>query len=186
MTIDPAAIARRIKPDKQLAQLKTRPLDTLVPASAIAGTGRAQLLLDTNVYIHEAAGTLPAAAQAVLDQCVSFHSSVCIAELTTGVANGDPAHPRWAAKRDHYFGLIRTIPEHRLLTPDAEIWAEAGLIAGTLSRVQGFQPHQRKACLNDALIYLSAAREGISVLTANRAEFDLIQQLGGRGNFVYF
>jgi predicted nucleic acid-binding protein len=186
LTIDPAAIARRIKPHQQLTQLKTRPRDTLVSASDIAGKGRARLLLDTNVYIHEAGGRLPADAQAVLDQCVSFHSSVCIAELTTGVGNADPAHARWVARRDHYFELIRTIPEHRLLIPDHEIWAEAGLIAGTLSRVQGFQPHQRKECLNDALIYLSAAREGISVLTANRDEFDLIQQLAGRGNFVYF
>ncbi len=186
MTIDPAAIARRIKPHKRLTQLRTRPPDVLVSASDIAGTGRARLLLDTNVYIHGAGGKLPAAAQTLLDQCVSFHSSVCIAELTTGVANADPAHPRWTARRDHYFELIRTIPEHRLLIPDPETWAEAGLIAGTLSRVQGFQPHQRKECLNDALIYLSAAREGISVLTANRDEFDLIQQLAGRGNFVYF
>ena len=186
MTIDPAAIARRIKPDKRLTQLKSRPLDTLVSASAIAGTGRARLLLDTNVYIHEAGGKLPAGAQAVLDQCVSFHSPVCIAELTTGVGNANPAHERWAAKRDYYFELIRLIPEHRLLIPDDEIWAEAGLIAGTLSRVQGFQPHQRKSCLNDALIYLSAAKAGISVLTANRDEFDLIQQLAGRGNFVHF
>jgi predicted nucleic acid-binding protein len=186
LTIDAAAIARRIKPDKQVTQLKTRPLDTLVSAADIAGTGRARLLLDTNVYIHEAGGKLPADAQAVLDQCVSFHSSVCVAELTAGVANADPAHAGWVARRDHYFELIRTIKEHRLLIPDHEIWAEAGLIAGTLSRVQGFQPHQRKLCLNDALIYLSAAKEGVSVLTANRDEFDLIQQLAGRGNFVHF
>lgn len=72
------------------------------------------------------------------------------------------------------------------MVPDPEIWAEAGLIAGTLSRIQGFQPHQRGSCLNDALIYLSAARAGISVLTANRDEFDLIQQLAGRGSFVHF
>jgi predicted nucleic acid-binding protein len=186
LTIDPAAIARRIKPDKRRTQLKARPLDNLVSASDIAGTGRARLLLDTNVYIYAAGGKLSADAQSVLEQCISFHSSVCIAELTTGVANANPAHARWVAKRDHYFELIRTIPEHRLLIPDHEIWAEAGLIAGTLSRVQGFQPHRRKECLNDALIYLSAAKAGISVLTANRDEFDIIQQLAGRGNFVHF
>jgi predicted nucleic acid-binding protein len=184
LTIDPGAIARRIKPDKQLTQISTRPPYALVSAADIAGTGRARLLLDTNVYIHEAGGRLPPDAR--VDQCISFHSPVCLAELMTGVGNADPAHPRWTAIRDHYFALIRAVPDHRLLIPDAEIWAEAGLIAGTLSRIQNFQPHQRKECLNDALIYLSAVKAGISVLTADRDAFDRIGQLAGRGHFVHF
>ncbi|MEA3039290.1 MAG: hypothetical protein QOE79_1803 [Sphingomonadales bacterium] len=186
MTIDPTALARRIKPEKRLTQLSTRSPDALVSAAAVAGTGRARLLLDTCVYIHEAGAKLPADAQTLVDDCISFHSSVCVAELTTGIGNDDPKHPRWRAKRDHYFELIRTIPEHRLLLPDEEVWSEAGLIAGTLARLQGFQRHQRKECVNDALIYLSAAKAGLSVLTNNRDEFDLIQQLAGRGHFVYY
>lgn len=186
MNINPVAMARRVKPQKQLKQLSIRSPGSLVSASDIAGTGRAKLLLDTNVYIYEAGGRLSAEARAAVDQCISFHSSVCIAELMVGIGNADPKHPRWAAKRDHYFELIGTVPDHRLLIPDQEVWAEAGLIAGTLSRTQGFQPYQRKECLNDALIYLSAAKAGISVLTANRDEFDLIQQLAGRGQFVHF
>ena len=51
------------------------------------------------------------------------------------------------------------------------------LIAGTLARTQNFQPHQRKECMNDALIYLSATKLGLPVVTANRVEFDLIQQI---------
>lgn len=186
MTIDPTALARRVKPEKRLEQLSTRSPDALISAAAVAGTGRARLLLDTCVYIHEAGGKLPAEAQNLVDDCISFHSSVCVAELTTGIGNGDPNHPRWTARRDHYFELIRTIPEHRLLLPDEEVWAEAGLIAGTLARIQGFQPYQRKLCLNDSLIYLGAAKAGISVLTSNRDEFDLIQQLAGRGHFIHY
>ncbi len=186
LTIDPVGPARRIKLERRLARLSPRPSAALISAAPIAGTGRARLLLDTCVYIHEAGGKLAGAARVVLDDCISFHSSVCVAELTTGIGNADPKHPGWTAKRDHYFELIRTIPEHRLLLPDEEIWAEAGLIAGTLARIQGFQRHRRKECLNDALIYLSAAKAGISVLTGNRDEFDLIQQLAGRGHFVYY
>lgn len=186
LTIDPGVAARRIKPEKRLAQLATRPVAELVAAAAIAGTGRARLLLDTCVYIHEAGGKLSVEAQALVDDCISFHSAVCVAELTTGVANADPTRSGWAAKRDHYFALIRTIPEHRLLLADEEVWSEAGLIAGTLARTQDYQRHQRKECLNDALIYLSAAKAGLSVLTSNRGEFDLIQQIAGRGSFVYY
>lgn len=96
------------------------------------------------------------------------------------------AHPRWAAMRDHYCELVASMPASRLLVPDGEIWAEAGFIAGTLSRTQGFQPHQRKECLADALIFLTAAKAGMPVLTANRQEFDLIQQLAPEGQFIHY
>ena len=60
------------------------------------------------------------------------------------------------------------------------------MIAGTLARTQTYQKHQLKECLNDALIYLSAAKAGLPVLTANCDDFDLIQQLAPEGRFVHF
>jgi predicted nucleic acid-binding protein len=72
------------------------------------------------------------------------------------------------------------------MTPDADVWADAGVIAGTLARSQRFQPHQRKECLNDSLIFLTAAKAGIPVLTANRNEFDLIQRIAPEGRFVHY
>jgi predicted nucleic acid-binding protein len=82
--------------------------------------------------------------------------------------------------------LIDAVPETRLLVPDGEAWLEAGVIAGSLARTQGFQRHQRKECLNDALVFLAATRAGLPVLTANRDEFDLIQQLVPEGRFIHF
>lgn len=102
------------------------------------------------------------------------------------MANGDPSHPRWAATRNHYVELIAAIPASRLLTPDPDVWADAGIVAGTLAMTQGYQPHQRKESLNDALIFLTAAKTGLPVLTANRDEFDLIQQLVPEGRFVHY
>ena len=186
LTIDLGGSLRRIKSDKRRSQIATRAREELVAAADVASTGRAALLLDTNVYIQSAAGALPSAAAALMDRGLLFHCSVCVAELATGVANSDPAHPSWKAIRDHYDALIANIPETRLLTPDAEIWAEAGVIAGTLSRCQGYQRHQRKESLNDALIYLTATKAGLPVLTANRDEFDLIQQLVPSGRFIHF
>jgi predicted nucleic acid-binding protein len=140
-------------------------------------------MLDTNVYIQSAAGRLPVAVGNLIEQGLLFHCAVCIGELTTGVANADPAQAGWNTIRDHYDSLIARIPATRVLTPDAEIWAEAGLIAGTLARIQGYQ---RKECLNDALIYLTAAKAGLPVLTTNRIEFDMIQQLAPYGRFIHF
>jgi predicted nucleic acid-binding protein len=70
------------------------------------------------------------------------------------------------------------------VTPDAQVWINACVIAGTLARTQRFQPYQRKECLNDALIFLTAAKAGGPVLTANRNEFDLIQQLAPKGQLL--
>lgn len=74
-------------------------------------------------------------------------------------------------------------PISRTHAPDAEIWSAAGILAGTLARLQGFQAHQRKDALNDALIYLTALKRGIPVLADNHTDFDLLQQLVPKGRF---
>lgn len=186
MTIDFPAGLRRVKPDKNIAQLAPRTARELIAAMDIVGGGRSAVVLDTNVYIQSAAGTLPAAAAALVDRGLLFHCSVCVAELATGVANANPSHVGWKTLRDHYSALIATFPATRLLTPNPQIWVEAGMIAGTLARTQNFQRHQRKECLNDALIFLTAAQAGLPVLTANRDEFDMIQQLAPHGRFIHF
>ncbi|GJE58285.1 type II toxin-antitoxin system VapC family toxin [Methylobacterium trifolii] len=186
MSIDLRGAVRRRKPDKRRARLATRPRHELVDWTALSGTGPTVMLLDTSVYIHRAAGRLPVPLRDAIDRALLFHCAVALAELAVGVANADPARPGWVALRDHYAELFAQVPETRILTPNPQTWTEAGLVAGTLARVQGYQPHQRKACLNDALIYLTAARAGLPVLTANRDEFDLIQQIAPEGRFVHY
>ena len=85
-----------------------------------------------------------------------------------------------------YAEVLGSIPAGRLLTPDARIWTDAGLVAGTLARTQGFQPHQRKEVLNDALILLTAAKAGLAVLTSDRDHYDLLQQLCAEAQFVFY
>jgi predicted nucleic acid-binding protein len=186
LILDLGAGLRRVRPDRHLTQLKPRPGSDLIAASSVSATGRVLLLADTNVYIHSAAGTLPVEAAALRDRALLFHCDVVLGELAVGVANVDPRRPGWQTIRDHYRALMDRVPETRLLSPDAQTWAEAGLIAGTLARTRGYAPHQRKDCLNDALIYLTAAKAGLAVLTANRDEFDLIQQLAPHGRFIHF
>jgi predicted nucleic acid-binding protein len=151
-----------------------------------APSGRALLVPDTNVYIRAAAGTLPALVQDLVERALLFHCSVCLGELATGIANANPSLPSWSALRDHYLELFDSIPSARLLNPDAQVWTDAGVVAGVLARTQGFQRHQRKECLNDSLIYLTAAKAGLPVLTADNHQFDLIQQLAPEGQFIHF
>ena len=131
-------------------------------------------------------GSLPAEVENLLDSALMWHCSVCIAELTVGIANYDPGAREARRVRRQYGILLDAIPNTRLLVPDADTWHLAGVISGTLARTQRFQRHQRKECLNDALIYLTAAKRGLPVLTANRIEFDMIQQIAPGGNFLHF
>lgn len=142
------------------------------------------LALDTCVYIDRARGRLPLALRAIIDGALLFHCSVALAELALGVGNANPAHPRWPATRDHYAALFAALPPGRVLTPDATVWADAAMVAGMLARTQGWQAAQRRQCLNDALILLTAAKAGLAVLTANRDEFNLLGQMAPEGRFV--
>jgi predicted nucleic acid-binding protein len=196
LSIDLAALLRSGKPEKRRGQLTQRPIDQLIAAASVASNARMAVVPDTNVYIRNMSGTLPAAVEVLLDNALQWHCSVCIAEITAGIAHYDPgardpgahdpgAHD-WRHVRRQYGILLGSIPDTRLLVPDGETWHLAGIISGTLSRTQGYQPHQRKECLNDALIYLTAAKQGLPVLTANRAEFDMIQQIVPGGAFLHF
>ena len=186
LSIDLGSTLRKRKPDKRKSQLTTRPLEALIKWTALPGAGLTVLLLDTNVYINRAAGRMDRALQEAIDGALLFHCSVALSELAVGVANADPARRSWPALRDHYSALFAAVPASRLVTPDAQVWTDAGVVAGMLARTQGFQPHQRKECLNDTLIFLTAAKAGIPVLTANRDEFDLIQQVAAEGRFVHY
>jgi predicted nucleic acid-binding protein len=184
LSIDLDGALRKRKPDKRASQLVPRRRDELVDLMSLPARPQF-LLLDTTIYIHRASGRLAQPVRLAIDQALLFHSTVALAELAVGVANADPSRPDWRAMHRHYAELFAAIPPARLMTPDGQVWIDAGVIAGTLSRTQGFQSHQRKECLNDALIFLTAAKAGIPVLTANRDEFDMIQQLAPEGRFLY-
>ena len=141
---------------------------------------------DANVYIRNMSGTLPTGIEPLLDNALQWHCSVCIAEIAAGIAHYDPTAASWRRVRRQYGILLRSIPDTRLLVPNAETWHLAVMISGTLARTQGFQPHQRKECLNDALIYLTAAKRGLPVVSAYRVEFDMIQQIAPGGTFLHF
>jgi predicted nucleic acid-binding protein len=134
----------------------------------------------------DAAGALPGETRALFDRALVYHCSVCLSELATGLANADPSRRSWVTIRDHYCRMFDAIPTGRILNPDPQIWAEAGVVTGLLARTQGYHKHRLRQCLNDVLIYLTATRAGLPVLTANRDDFDLIQQLVPEGQFIHF
>jgi hypothetical protein len=185
LTIDLRKIIRSRKPEKRQTRLTARPNANLIRASDIAGMGRQVFVPDTNIYIMDAAGILPLAAETIINQGLMFHCSICLAEVSVGVGKYAPKASDWRMVADHYAGLFASVPANRLLVPDAETWVDAGMVAGILARTQGFQKQQSRGLLNDAVIYLCAAKNGLPVLTDNKADFDLLQQVAPGGRIIF-
>jgi predicted nucleic acid-binding protein len=145
-----------------------------------------KLLLDTTVYIDALQGRLPDYAEIALRTGSLWHSTVTEAELAALAGLLNPAHPDTATVIAQVAKSIDLRPVHRVLVPDREAWREAGILAGTLARLQTFGKNERRRALNDALIFLSASKNGCVVLTRNISDFDLLMQLDPKGQAVFY
>jgi predicted nucleic acid-binding protein len=187
MSIDLAAIQRRLKPEKRSAQLQRRPDAALPFATADLVPAGARMLFDTCVYIDAAADRLPGEVAALLRRRHCHHSGVCLAELTYGLGGLDPADKRTRENRETIEDIIgRIAGDERLVIPDGNDWAMAGMLAGMLKRTQRCGREQSRKALSDCLLFASALREGLILLTANLAEFDLLQQIFREARVAFY
>jgi predicted nucleic acid-binding protein len=97
------------------------------------------------------------------DRSPLWLSSVALEELYTGTTSGNQRSVERLA-RD--FEKAR-----RVLVPDLTDWAYAGKVLARLARKYGCEQIGRARLTNDALIAMSAARTGITVITANPRDF---------------
>jgi hypothetical protein len=97
-----------------------------------------------------------------------------------------PAHPDTASVIAQVAASIELRSEHRILTPDRDTWREAGILAGLLARLQRYGKTEQRTVLNDALIFLTATKNGCVVLTRNVTDFDLLMQLDAKGQAVFY
>ncbi|MGH9598896.1 MAG: type II toxin-antitoxin system VapC family toxin [Terracidiphilus sp.] len=176
---------RRLKPEKHRKALAYRDRSQLQFLSSLKPPF-SKLLLDTTVYVDALQGTLPDDAEIALRAASLWHSTVTEAELAALAGLLDPAHPQTAGVIAQVAASIDLRPPHRILAPDRETWREAGILAGLLARLQRYGKNERRKALNDALIFLTAAKNGCVVLTRNLSEFDLLMQLDARGQAVFY
>lgn len=176
---------RRIKPEKRLQALTRRNRATL-PWLAGLRPPLPKLLLDTTVYIDALQGTLPEAAEFALRAGSLWHCTVTESELAALSGLLDPRHPHTAAVVARIAESIEARPAHRILNPDRDIWRDAGVLAGLLARLQQYGKQEQRRAINDALIFLTAAKHGCAVFTRNIADFDLLMQLFPSGRAVFY
>lgn len=176
---------RRLKPEKRLKHLEYRDraqlrfLPDLRPPFP-------KFLLDTTIYIDALQGNLPEYVEIALRAGNLWHSTVTESELAALAGLLDPKHSETASVIAQVAESIDQRPEHRILSPDRDIWQAAGILAGLLARLQHYDKNERRKALNDALIYLTASKNGCVVLTRNVKEFDLLMQLDTTGQAVFY
>ena len=176
---------RRLKPEKRTETLVPRNR-SLLPLLSELKRPLPKLLLDTTVYIDELQGRLPQGVQVALRVTEIWHSTVTEAELMALPGLLDPAHPGTRQAVHQITASVERRPEHRILTPDREVWREAGILAGLLARLQHYGKADQRRVLNDALLFVSAEKQGCSVLTRNTSDFDLLMQLAPSGRAVFY
>jgi predicted nucleic acid-binding protein len=185
VAVDVYQSLRRLKPEKRTSGLKPRSRSELQFIEQLRQPP-AKLLLDTTVYVDELQGRLPAGLKANLRTPEIWHSSVTESEMMALAGLLDPRHPDSAAIVRQLAASIEKRAAHRILNPDARAWREAGILAGTLARVQHYGKSEHRRVLNDALIFVSAAQHGCAVLTRNVADFDLLMQLAPFGKAIFY
>jgi predicted nucleic acid-binding protein len=175
---------RRLKPSERRASLQYRQrseLPFIAEASSVP-----KLLLDTTVYIDELQGKLPRDVELAIRSTSLWHSTVTECELSALAGLLHPDHPDTTRAIDQVLASIEQRPSHRIVNPDREIWRDAGILAGLLARLQQYGKAEQRKSLNDALIFLSAAKAGLTVLTRNISDFDLLMQLAPYGKVLFY
>ena len=176
---------RRLKPEKRRHPLGGRSASALSFVEHASGLPRA-LLYDTTVYVDILQGRFPKAGELVIRAADAWHSTVTEAELIAPCGFLDPDHPHTPGTVKQIIEVIERRPAHRTIAPDREIWLVAAVLSGILARLQGYGRPERRRVLNDALIFATARKHGMAVLTRNLDDFDLLQQLDPAGQVLFY
>jgi len=124
-------------------------------------------ILDTNVYIgHWEGGRYDEALAEVRRAFIVRQSAIVLSELRRGA-------PTRTAKT-----LVDKLRERATVVwaPQTSDWWEAGELIRELGDARSWDRSKRRDFQNDALIALTARRHGATVVTANRADFQLLSK----------
>ena len=180
-----ATAARRVLRSASRATLARRPDDWL-PFVEAGARSPASILLDTCVYIDEMQGRLPAEAERLFEASQINHSAIAVQELMFSMGALDPRDRRTRRAIDTIERTLDLMPPYRLFAPDLGVLATAAVHAGILARVQGYARDDRKRALNDCVLFLQALKLGLTVLTRNVRDFDLLLQLRPEGRVLFY
>jgi predicted nucleic acid-binding protein len=122
-------------------------------------------LLDTSIYITalRAGDQAVVALRRLAPQAPLWLSAVVLEELYAGISGRDR---RVVERLERDFERLR-----RIVVPNLSDWSQAGRVLARFALDYGYEEIGRGRLTNDALIAMSAARQGITVITANERDF---------------
>lgn len=129
---------------------------------------------------------MPAVVDDLLDVRPAHHSMIGIAELMHPVGRLDPTDVRTAEAIENIGKVIKLMRPHRLFEPDADIVGRAAILGGILSRTQSYQKDDRLRSINDCILFLQALKLGLTVLSRNVRDFDILLQLIPAGRVLFY
>lgn len=129
------------------------------------------VLLDTSIYISALrSGDDPVLKlRRVTSGAPVWLSSVVLEELYAGVK---PRDSRIVERLERDFDKAG-----RILVPTLSDWTVTGKLLARLAASYGYEQIGQARLTNDALMAMSAARRGITVITANERDFARLAQL---------
>lgn len=174
MPSKPSDVAARHDPARWTRTLQRRDRSAL-PFDPTAVPPDVPIMLDTTAYIDSR--RLPPPIAAVVARNTVFHSATSLAELAASIGQLDPADPRTPSTRRPIDEIMEHVEPTRVVAPSADAWVEASVLTGILARTQGLPKQDRRKLLNDALILLTAAEAGATLISRNISDLDLLLQL---------
>ena len=166
--------------------LAYRPRSAL-PMDPACVPGDAVLLPDTTVYIDGLQRTgLPADIEALLANRVVRHSAICVGELGFGFGRLDPAHRDTGRNRSAIGRVLSEFTPGTFAGLSPAGWARAGVLAGSLARLQGFALDRRRALFLDAALFETARESGLTLVSGNISDMDLLLQAGGEVSILLY
>jgi predicted nucleic acid-binding protein len=161
----------------KLGNAPVRRPDELLPFISEGDLVGGELLLDTCVYIDELQGKAPDLIDHLLAVRSRNHSTIALTELMHLFGRLDPQDGRTKKALEEVAGVLHKIPNHRLHEVDADVMARAGALCGLISRFQGYRTDQKFRVLHDCILLLQARKLGLTLLTRNISDFDLLLQI---------
>jgi predicted nucleic acid-binding protein len=145
-----------------------------------------KVLYDTTTYIDQLQGRFPPYAYAELRTAELWHSTVTEAELVAPCGLLDPRHPGTALTIAQIVSSIERRRAGRTISPDREMWLEASVLSSTLARLQQYGREQRWRIFLDSLLFATARKFGLTLVTRNVKDFDFLQQIDPAGRVMFY
>lgn len=144
------------------------------------------ILLDTCAVLDGLRGKAPAKLRTLVENGLIHHSSIVLGELSRPFGVLDPAHKETARNLAPLRAVLDEVRPHRVIEADAEMIFIANIRAGIVARHFALPRESQSKLVNDALIAAQAARYGLTLITANRRDFDLLGQLDPRLRVAFY